>query len=212
MSRVGIIGSGHIGGTLARLLVDRGHEVAIANSRGPQTLEGLVAELGDRALAGTVEEVAELGEIIVVSTPLGAYDELPADALAGKTVIDTGNYYPGRDGQIPELDRDETTSSELLAGRLADATVVKAFNTMQSATLASQGRPDAPEEDRLVLFIAGDDAAAKRTVVELISELGFAAIDTGTLAAGGRRQQPDGAVYGAEMKPAQARAALAGGG
>jgi predicted dinucleotide-binding enzyme len=206
--RIGVIGSGNVGGTVARLVVGHGHEVAIANSRGPQSLQGLVAELGERGRAGTVEEVAAFGDPVVVATPLGAYDELPAAALAGKTVIDAGNYYASRDGQIPELDSDETTSSELLAERLPESKVVKAFNTMQSGMLAAEGRPDAAAEDRLALFVAGDDGAAKRTVSDLVSELGFAPIDTGSLAEGGRRQQPGAAVYGRVLRGADARAAL----
>jgi 8-hydroxy-5-deazaflavin:NADPH oxidoreductase len=210
--RVGVIGSGHVGGTVARLLVAHGHEVAIANSRGPRSLQGLVAELGERARAGTVEEVAAVGDPVVVATPLGAYAELPAGGLTGKTVIDAGNYYASRDGHIPELDSDETTSSELLAERLPESKVVKALNTMQSGRLASAGRPDAADEDRPALFVAGDDEAAKRTVSELIFELGFSPIDTGSLAEGGRRQQPGSAVYGAEIGPAEARSVLAGDG
>ncbi|HZD38531.1 MAG TPA: NAD(P)-binding domain-containing protein, partial [Actinomycetes bacterium] len=115
--RIGIIGSGNIGSTTARLFVDAGHEVAIANSRGPQTLTGLVGSLGERARAATAEQAAEFGEVVVVAIPFGRYRHLPADQLAGKIVADATNYYPARDGSIPALDSDRMASSQLLASR-----------------------------------------------------------------------------------------------
>src|SRR5207248_3904910 len=127
---------------------------------------------GDLARAATVEDAARFGELVLVAIPLGAIGELPPEPIAGKIVVDANNYYPSRDGQIPELDNDETTSSELLARQLPDATVIKAFNTMYAGKIADDGRPDAPLEERLVLFVAGDDEAAKRRVMELIEEIG----------------------------------------
>jgi len=112
--RIGIIGAGHIGGTLARLFVDGGHEVAVSNSRGPETLESLVEELGDRAQTTTAADAALFGDVVVVSVPFGRYRELPTEAVMGKVVIDTNNYYPQRDGHFEELDSDRITSSELL--------------------------------------------------------------------------------------------------
>ena len=109
--RIGIIGSGHIGGTLAKLFVAAGHEVAVSNSRGPETLAGLVEELGGRAQALTAAEAERFGDLVVVSVPFGRYRELPAEAAAGKVVVDTNNYYPQRDGHFEELDSDHTTSS-----------------------------------------------------------------------------------------------------
>lgn len=206
--RIGIIGSGNIGATTTRLLVAAGHDVAIANSRGPGSLRDLVAELGDRAHAATVADAARFGDLALVAIPLRAYPDLPADAFTGKIVMDANNYYPERDGQIEALDSGSTTSSELLAGHLPGATVVKAFNTMYYATLASGGRLDAPRDDRLALFIAGDDADAKRRVGELIEQLGYAAVDTGSLAEGGRRQQPDSPIYNRPMTAAEARTQL----
>jgi predicted dinucleotide-binding enzyme len=120
---------------------------------------------------------------------------LPAAAFAGKVVIDANNYYAGRDGAIAELDDDSTTSSELLAARLPGARVVKAFNTLYFESLATEGRPDAPREERLAVAVAGDDTDAKARVIALIEQVGFAALDTGSLAEGGRLQQPGAAFF-----------------
>jgi len=207
--KIGIIGSGRIGSTAAQLFAGAGHEVAIANSRGPDSLQEQVARIGGSALATTVEEAAAFGDLVLVATPLKAVGDLPAAAFAGRIVVDANNYYPGRDGAIEALDEDRTTSSELLAEHLGDARVVKAFNTMHHATLGSEGRPDAPREERLAMFVAADDAEAKQTVSGLIEDLGFAAVDTGTLADGGRRQQPGAAVYAKDLKLADAERALA---
>ena len=128
--RIGIIGSGKIGGTLAKRFVDAGHEVAVSNSREPETLAGLVEELGPHARARTAAEAERFGELVVVSVPLGRYREVPTDSIAGKVVIDTNNYYPQRDGHFEELDSDRTTSSELLQAHLPGAHVVKAFNAI----------------------------------------------------------------------------------
>jgi predicted dinucleotide-binding enzyme len=208
--KIGIIGSGNIGGTLLRLFSRSGDEVAVSNSRGPETLVDLVQEAGGGARAATVEDAAEFGEVVVVAVPLHVYRELPADRLAGRIVVDANNYYAERDGSIAELDDDSTTSTELLAAQLPDSRIVKAFNTMNYRALGSEGRPDAPRDERLAIFLAGDDEEAKRTVAALIDELGFAAVDTGGLADGGRRQQPGAPVYGATMTAPEAEAALRG--
>jgi predicted dinucleotide-binding enzyme len=207
--RIGIIGSGRIGATVARLLVSAGHEVAIANSRGPGSLTELVAELGEGARAATVAEAAAFGDTVLVAVPLHAIGDLPPAPFTGRVVIDANNYYPARDGHIPELDDGTSTSSELLAAHLTDAEVVKAFNTMYYKTLAAEGSPGAPRQGRLVLFIAGDDADAKRRVGGLIEELGFAAVDTGSLAGGGRRQQAGAPLYGRSMHLPEAERELA---
>jgi predicted dinucleotide-binding enzyme len=208
--KITTVGAGKIGSTLAQLAVDGGHEVRISNSRGPDTLRSLAEELGDRAEAATVTDAARFGDLVVVATPLGAFDTLPAPAFEATVVVDASNYYPNRDGQIPELDSDETTSTELLAGHLAGARVVKAFNTMRSGTLATAGDPGKPVDERLALYVAGDDAEAKGAVLSLIDEFGFAPIDTGSLAEGGRKQQAGGAVYGDELTGAEARERLGG--
>jgi 8-hydroxy-5-deazaflavin:NADPH oxidoreductase len=206
---IGIIGSGHIGGTLARLFTAAGHDVVIANSRGPDTLDGLVDEVGGGLRAATVDEAARSGEVVVVAIPVKAVEDLPPDPFAGKIVVDANNYYPGRDGQYESLDTDATTSTEMLAAHLPGARVVKAFNTMNYRVLDSGGRADAPADERLAIFLAGDDAEANGVVAGLIEELGFAPVDTGGLADGGRRQQPGTPVYGADLTAAQARDALA---
>jgi predicted dinucleotide-binding enzyme len=121
---IGLIGAGHIGGTLARLFVGAGHEVAVSNSRGPDSLAGFVGELGERARAVTPAEAATIGEVVVVSVPFGRYQQMPGEVLAGKIVIDTNNYYPDRDGHFPDLDNDLTTSSEMLQAHLAGARIV----------------------------------------------------------------------------------------
>ncbi len=206
--RIGIIGSGMIGSTAARLLVAAGHDVAIANTRGPQSLAGLKGELGDRLLPSAVDEAAAFGDVVLIAVPVRAVGDLPAGAFAGKIVVDANNYYPQRDGHIAALDNGDLTSTELLARHLAGARVVKAFNTMTYMTLARSGDPAKASNDRLALFLAGDDVAAKQTVAGLIDELGFAGVDTGGLADGGRLQQPGSPVYGKDLSGAQARAAL----
>ena len=141
--RIGIIGAGHIGGTLAKRIVDVGHEVALSNSRGPETLASLVDALGDRAQATTTADAARFGDVIVAAIPMGRYREVPTDAVTGKVVIDANNYYPQRDGHFEELDSDRTTSSELLQAHLPGAHVVKAFNAIQWMRLRDEGRPAA---------------------------------------------------------------------
>ncbi|MGI8921696.1 MAG: NADPH-dependent F420 reductase [Solirubrobacteraceae bacterium] len=196
--RIGIIGMGNIGSTLARLFVDAGHELAISNSRGPDTLGDVVAELGGRVRATTSEEAARFGDVVVVSVPFGRYRELPTGGMAGKVVIDTNNYYPNRDGNFEELDADRTTSSELLAAHLPGARVVKAFNAMQSQHLRDLSKP-AGDRARVGVPISGDDQQAKLTVADLIDQTGFDAVDAGTLAEGGRKHQPGSEVYAADL-------------
>jgi 8-hydroxy-5-deazaflavin:NADPH oxidoreductase len=206
--KIGIVGAGHIGANAARLFVAAGHEIAIANSRAPETLADLIEELGENAKAVTVGEAARFGEIVFVSIPFGKYTELPADAFAGKIVIDSNNYYPERDGNFAELDADETTSSEMLAAHLRGARVVKGFNTIWSEHLKTQGDANLPVEQRRAIFIAGNDAEAKKTVAQLIEEIGFAAVDTGGLRDGGAAQQPGTAIYNRNLTAREAQALL----
>lgn len=206
--KIGIIGSGYIGGTAARLFVRAGHEVALSNSRGGVGLESLVAELGATARATTIEEAARFGEVLLVAIPLGKFRELPAEAFRGKIVIDAGNYYPQRDGQIVELDSGQTTSSEMVSDHLKGARLVKAFNTIYYIHLGEQGDVSLPLEDRRAIFIAGDDAEAKETVARLIEEIGFAAVDTGSLGIGGKSQQPDSPIYNQTLTAKEAKEQL----
>jgi len=206
--KIGIIGSGNIGANAAGLFVRAGHEVALSNSRGGQGLEALVSELGGKAKAATIEEAARFGEVVLVAIPFGKFRTLPAHAFDGKVVIDTGNYYPQRDGKFAELENEETTSSELLASHLKGARLVKGFNTIWSEHLATQGDTGAALEKRRAIFIAGDDSEAKGIVARLIKEIGFAAVDTGFLHEGGRSQQPGTAVYNKELTAGEAGALL----
>ena len=206
--KIGVIGAGHIGGTAAKLFVDAGHEIAIANSRGPETLKDLVADLGENAKAVAVDEVANFGDIVFVSIPFGKFKELPADGFQGKIVIDSNNYYPDRDGHYKELDDDETTSTEMLAEHLNGARVVKAFNTIWFEHLRTQGNKNAPVEERRAIFVAGNDGAAKKVVSDLIEEIGFAPVDTGDLTDGGRAQQPGSGIYNQNLTGGEAIAIL----
>jgi hypothetical protein len=194
MTTWGFIGSGNIGSTVARLAVAAGHDVVLSNSRGPETLADLVAELGPHARAATPPEAARAGDVVVVTIPLRSYRDVPADALRGKVVIDTMNYYPGRDGRIPALDDESTTTSELLQAHLPESHVVKAFNNIHYAHLAALARP-AGSEDRSALAIAGDDEAAKATVRALLDEIGYDTLDLGPLSEGWRIQR-DTPAYG----------------
>jgi predicted dinucleotide-binding enzyme len=195
MTTAGFIGSGRIGGTVARLAVDAGHNVVLSNSRGPETLADLVAELGPLAQAATSEEAAAAGEIVVVTIPVKAYFGLPAAALADKIVMDTGNYYPERDGQIAELEDGSLTSSELLARELPGASVVKVFNNIFFKHLESLCRPGG-SADCSYLPIAGDSAAAKAVVTNFLDSIGYKTVDVGPLAEGWRFQ-PGTPAYGA---------------
>jgi len=207
--RIGIIGSGKIGSTAARLFAGAGHEIAIANSRGPETLTDVVEEIGGNATAATLEEAASFGEVVLVAIPFGAYRDLPAESLGGRVVIDAMNYYPSRDGNIADLDDGGTTSSDLLAAHAPEAKVVKAFNTMNWQVLRDRGKPGGGD-DRLAIFLAGDDAEAKALVAGLIEDIGFAPVDTGNLAEGGRRQEPGSQIYNEPVTESEGRGVLEG--
>ncbi|MDX6245989.1 MAG: 8-hydroxy-5-deazaflavin:NADPH oxidoreductase [Frankiales bacterium] len=206
MGTIGVIGVGRVGSTLARHFARLGHEVAVSNSRGPETLKGLQHELGDHAHALSVAEAAEYGDIAVVSIPLVAYRDVPRAGLEGKVVIDTCNYYPQRDGHFPELDDDSMASSELIAAHLPTSHVVKAFNAITSVHLAEWARPTG-DPARIAIPIAGNNAAAKRTVANLIDQMGFDAVDTGDLGSS-RSFQPGAVLYGADASAEKVRATL----
>ncbi len=199
MTTVGFIGSGRIGGTLARLSAAAGHQVVLSNSRGPGTLAGLAAELGPQARAATPAEAAAAADLAVVSIPLRAYPSLPAGPLAGTVVIDTCNYYPQRDGQIAELDSGSVTSSELIQRHLPDAAVVKAFNNIFFKHLEWLSRA-AGAPDRTALPAAGDDDAAKAAVTRYLDSIGYDMVDAGPLAEGWR-MEPGTPVYGGPYGP-----------
>jgi predicted dinucleotide-binding enzyme len=171
---------GLIGSTVARLAVVAGHQVVLSNSRGPQTLADLVVEFGPLARAATTEQAAAAGDIVVVTIPTNAVTTLPSTALAGKTVIDTGNYYPPRDGQIPELDNKQLTDSEYTQRFIRGADVVKALNNILFSHLLNLTRP-ASETDRTYLPIAGDNGPAKAAVARFLHEIGYGTVDAGSL-------------------------------
>jgi 8-hydroxy-5-deazaflavin:NADPH oxidoreductase len=192
---IGLIGSGRIGSTVARLAIDGAHEALLSNSRGPETLRDVVSSLGSRAArAVTSEEAAMLGDLVVVAVPVKAYPLLPAAALAGKLVLDAGNYHPPRDSPLPELDDKSLTSSEYLRRLLPDAEVVKVFNNIFFKHLLNLSRPPGAA-DRSTLPVAGDSAAGKRAVTGFLESIGYDALDYGSLAESWR-QEPGQPVYG----------------
>jgi 8-hydroxy-5-deazaflavin:NADPH oxidoreductase len=199
MTTVGLIGSGRIGGTVAKLAVAAGHPVILSNSRGPDTLAELAGQLGPRARAGTGREASEGGALVVVTIPTRAFRDVDPWPLAGKIVIDTCNYYPQRDGQIPELDSGALTSSALIQRHLAQSALVKAFNNIFYKHLESLARPSGAP-DRSYLPIAGNDPEAKAAVTAFLDSIGYGAVDAGSLEESWR-QQPGTPVYGAPYGP-----------
>jgi predicted dinucleotide-binding enzyme len=206
--KIGIIGSGHIGGTLATKFAQAGHEVGMANARGPHSLRDRAKSLGSNVCSMTVEEAERFGDVVVVSIPFGQYHTVPPRQLSGKIVVDTGNYYPGRDGRFAGLDEGRTTSSELVREHLPGARLVKAFNAVRWDTLRDESRSRGAR-DRTAIPFAGDDAEAKRVVAELIDEIGFDPVDVGDLATGGRHIQPGTPVYVARLTAAEMARRLA---
>ncbi|HEX6765429.1 MAG TPA: NADPH-dependent F420 reductase [Polyangiaceae bacterium] len=207
MTTIGLIGAGHIGSQVARLAVAHGYDVVVSNSRGPETLAELVKELGPTTRAGTPLEAAKAGDIVVVTVPLKNYRSVPVEPLVGKVVIDTNNYYPQRDGHIPELDDESTTTAELLQAHLPKSKVVKAFNHIYAAELTAHGQP-AGTPNRRALVIAGDDTNAKTVVTQMLDTFGFDTVDAGALAEGWRIQR-DTPGYGPRRNAEQLRNDLA---
>jgi len=206
--KIGIIGSGHIGGTLTRRLAQLGHEVFVANSRGPETLAGLAQETGAKAV--TVKEAARAGEVVVVTIPEGKIPELPKDLFAGVpenvVVVDTGNYYPQqRDGRIEGIEGG-LTESRWVENQLGRP-VVKAFNNIYAQHLMDMGKPPGAD-GRIALPVAGDDRRAKGAVMKLVDELGFDAVDAGSLDESWR-QQPGSPVYTKDLDAKGVQQALA---
>jgi predicted dinucleotide-binding enzyme len=184
---IGLIGAGMIGGTLARLAIDAGYHVVLSNSREPGTLSDLTSRLSPHARAATAAGAAAAGDIVVVTVPLTAFPQIPAEPLAGKIVIDTTNYVPDRDGNIAELDDQSTTTSQLLQAHLSASHVVKAFNTMYFEHLATLARPHGAA-DRSAFPIVSDDETAKQTAAAFLDAVGYDAYDVGPLSEGWRFQ------------------------
>ncbi len=207
MTTIGIIGAGHIGSQIARAAIASGYDVVISNSRGPETLSDLVAELGPKARAASSAEAGEAGDFAVVTIPLKAYADVPIEPLAGKVVIDTNNYYPQRDGEIAELEEESTTVSELLQAHLPTSKVVKGFNHIAASQITTNGLP-AGTPDRRALTVAGDDPEAKAVLTRLYDEFGFDAVDAGPLSEGWRAQR-DTPAYTTPGNAAELRTYLA---
>ncbi len=205
--KIGILGAGNIGATAARLFIAAGHEVAVSNSRGPDSLRELVQELGPRAHAMTIDGAAVFGEVVLLAVPWRSPEALPRpELLRGKIVIDAMNpYHP--DGGFYDLGG--STSSEEVLKRMPGVRLVKAFNTIYYVHLASRGHKELPHDDRHTIYVAGDDAAAKAVVSQLIEDIGFAAMDTGSLREGGRLQEPESPIYNQTYNAREARKFLA---
>ncbi|MFL5529607.1 MAG: NADPH-dependent F420 reductase [Gemmatimonadaceae bacterium] len=205
--KIGIIGAGHIGGTLTRRFAQLGHEVFVANSRGPETLIDLAKETG--ATPVTVKESAKAGEVVIISIPLKAERDLPKDLFANvptsTVVVDTGNYYPQRDGRIEEIENGMTETGWV--SKLLNWPVVKAFNNIYAQHLLELGKPKGTP-GRIALPVAGDDRAAKDVVMRLVDELGFDPVDAGGLDESWK-QQPGTPVYGTDFDAEGVRRALA---
>lgn len=205
--KIGIIGAGHIGGTLTRRLVGLGHEVHVANSRSPETLADLAAETG--AVAVTAAEAAVGADLVVVTIPMKAIPALGPGILdpapASTVIVDTGNYYPMRDGYVAPIEAGIPESAWV--SQVLGRPVIKAFNNIQAQHLMDGGLP-AGTPGRIALPVAGDDAAGKAAVMALIDALGFDPVDAGGLDESWR-QQPGTPVYGTDLDAAGVAQALA---
>lgn len=201
--KIGILGAGNIGGAAARLFVAAGHEVALSNSRGPKSLKALVRDLGPKAHAMTIDDASRFGDVVLLAVPWRTPEALPhPELLGGKIVIDAMNPYRP-DGGFYDLGG--STSSEVVLQRIPGVRLVKAFNTIYYVHLAERGRKNLPLEERHAIYIAGDDREAKNVVARLIEEIGFVAVDTGSLREGGRMQEPDSPIYNQTYNGVEAR-------
>jgi predicted dinucleotide-binding enzyme len=207
MTTLGIIGAGNIGSQIARKAVQLGYDVVISNSRGPETLAGLVEELGPRARAATARDAAAAADVAVVAVPFRSYLDIPAEPLAGKVVIDTNNYYWERDGRVPALDNGEATTSGLLQEHLKDSKVAKGFNHIQAAEITTAGTP-AGTANRRALATASDHADAADLVVRLYEEFGFDTVKIGPLSESWRVER-DRPAYVVPQNAAELTANLA---
>jgi len=206
--KIGVIGAGKMGANAARLFAKAGNQVAISNSRGPESLRELVSEIGPNAQALTVNETAAFADLVLLAIPWRNPEGLPnSDLVRGKIVVDAMNPYTD-EGDV--FDLNGSTSSEETQKRLNGARLVKAFNTIYYRRLASEGRINAPIEDRQAIFVAGDDEEAKAIVMKLIEQIGFAPVDTGSLREGGKRQEPGSPIYNRPLTGRQAKSQLAG--
>ena len=204
---IGILGAGNIGATAAKLFSQAGHQVRIANSRGPQTLAATASELGENVRAATPEDAVAFGDIVLIAVPWTHKEDAIPDAgpYDDKIVVDAMNPYT-EDYEVDDLG--DRTSSEITKTLVPGARLVKAFNTIHYRRLGGEGKPNGTN-GRLAIFLAGDDAEAKSVVAKLIDEIGFDAVDTGSLASGGRKQQPGSAIYNVPLTARDAEETLA---
>lgn len=207
MTTIGIIGAGHIGSALARAFSGLGYDVVISNSRGPETLAELIAELGPNVTAATAQDAAAAADVAVVTVPLGALADVPVEPLAGKIVLDTNNYYFERDGHIPALDRGEATTSGLLQEHLPTSKVVKAFNHLYASEIDTTGL-SAGDPSRRALGTASDHADAIEFVTGVYDALGFDTVSAGPLSESWRLER-DRPAYVVRQTAAELRANLA---
>ena len=204
--RIGIVGAGALGSSLAELWTDAGHQMAIGDPEGLDSTSALAERLGPSVRATDVEEAARFGDIVVLTGPFGRADAMPpASTVAGKIVIDAMNAVTEA-GE--EMDLGARASSAIVAESLPDARIVKALNTLEGETLLAESRRSTPREKRFAIFLAGDDSRAKERVSTLIEEIGFTPIDAGSLALGGRNLEPRSQVFGRPLLPAEARRLL----
>jgi predicted dinucleotide-binding enzyme len=203
----GIIGAGNIGSQVARAVIALGHDVVIANSRGPQTLSALVEDLGPSARAATAQEAAAAGDVVVVTVPFGKFRDVPVEPLAGKIVLDTNNYYWERDGRFAELDRGEATTSGLLQEHLPKSKVVKAFNHIGAADITTDGAPSGTP-GRRALAVSSDDPEAAAFVRDLYDRIGFDTVDVSPLSESWRVER-DRPAYVVRQSKAELEANLA---
>ncbi len=204
--QIGIICSGNIGGNAARLFARAGHHVRIANSRGPESLRSLVAEIGPNAEATSPQDAVDASDVVLIAIPWTKREEAlgEIEGWDEKIVIDAMNAYT-EDFEIDDLGA--KTSTEFIRALVPGARVVKAFNTMFYKRLAADGKPKG-ESGRLAIAVASDDDAAKRVVMDLIDEIGFDPVDNGGLVEGGRRQQPGSPIYNQPLGAKEMRSQL----
>lgn len=204
--RIGIVGAGALGSTLTELWTNAGHQVALGDPRAQETAEGLVERLGPSVQATSVEEAARFGDVVALTGPFGRAEMFPpASAVAGKIVIDAMNAVT-ETGEA--MDLGARASSLVVADSFPDARIVKALNTLEADTLRAEARPSVPREKRFAMLLAGDDARANERVATLIEEIGFAPVDAGSLALGGRHLEPRSTLFGRPLLPAEARRLL----
>jgi 8-hydroxy-5-deazaflavin:NADPH oxidoreductase len=180
MPTIGIIGSGHVGQSIAKAAIANGYDVILSNTQGPDSLADVVTQLGPRASAATPEEAAASCDFAVVAIPITTIDQVPVEPLAGKVVLCTINYFPDRLGHIPEIDDGTTTAPGLLQAHLPKSQVVRAFSMIDAADMSADGHPEG-DPKRRALALSGDDPDAKKLVANLYDQFGFDALDIGDL-------------------------------